>query len=216
LIQHPSVKGFALQRVLHQLAKNNLVVIRCLVRADAMRASLPIRLATTWSLALARAGELHRVPKTLYFRRFRPDSYAAVLRAQPAELMWKDSIDWGLGVVGELHPLIQPGEETQLLLMVVDRLVNRQVVGKYQYDFAAASAEDRSRFIRELVETAQARFGLVPFPDLLAADDPASAFAERKARVPESGAEALLIEAILSDLPKFRERARADAPPPAA
>ena len=56
LLVYPSITGFALQRVLTQIERNGPAPIRCLVRADAMRAALPIVQVGQWAVTLAAAG----------------------------------------------------------------------------------------------------------------------------------------------------------------
>jgi glycosyltransferase involved in cell wall biosynthesis len=200
LIQHPSVTGFALQRVLAQVTQFNPAVIRCLVRASAMRASLPIRLASTWALALARAGELHRVPQLLYFRRIRPQSLTYTMRTRSAEVMWEAAMEWGLAVLEHVHPLIRRDEVVQLFSMVVDHLINRQTRGRWQYDFTNSDRAERLRFVSSLLKNAQARFGLSPFPETLASNDLQAALEKRRGEVGLQHGEDLFIDAVLDNL----------------
>ena len=198
IIKYPSVTGFALERVLRTITKFNPAVIRCLIRADAMRISLPIKLAATWAIALARAGELHRVPELLYFRRLRPEALSKTMLLRPPEVMWAVSLDWAMGVLEHTHPLIQKNEEAQLVSMIVDFTVNHQIRGKWQYDFTTADRPERLRFVAEFLAEAKARFGLTPFAELLTSDDPHAALQKRKGRAGAWDGEDLIVDAMLA------------------
>ena len=96
LLVYPSVTGFALQRVLTQIERNGPAPIRCLVRADAMRAALPIVQVGQWAVTLAAAGELHRVPEALYRRRVRPDSLSIKMRSGGPAQARAGTLEWGV------------------------------------------------------------------------------------------------------------------------
>jgi glycosyltransferase involved in cell wall biosynthesis len=203
LIKYPSVTGFALQRVLRQVTNPDAAVIRCLIRADALRRCLPIKLASTWCLALARAGELHRVPEVLYFRRRRAEGLTNTMLLRPPQVMWAASLDWAMGVLEHTHPLIQKNEEVRLFSMIADLVVNQQIRGKWQYDFTAADRSERLRFVADFLAQAQARFGLTPFAEMLTSDDPHAALQERKGRAGAWDGEDLIVDTVLGDLPSF-------------
>lgn len=194
LVQHPSCTGFALQRVLSQVRQFDGAVIRCLIRADAMRASLPIKLAATWAMSLARAGELHRVPKLLYFRRIRPESLYHTMSRRSPEEMWRASLDWALGLLEQAHPLVQREESAKLFGMIVDQLVIRQLRGKWQFDFKTAEDSDRTSFVTQFLEEARLELGLVPYPDL----ETDGALQARRAGNELLDGEDLIIDAMLS------------------
>jgi hypothetical protein len=162
VIRHKSVKGFALERVLQQGLRANPAVIRCLIRQDALRASLPINLASTWTIALASAGELHRIPQILYFRRMRDDSLGVQMLARPEAEMLDVTVEQGLGFIKYLHPLLRKDEHGRMLAMVADQLVNQQSRGHYQIDFASADPLLRDEFRRRLFDMAVRQFGLEP------------------------------------------------------
>lgn len=202
-VQIPSQTGFTLERVMRQVMAYDPAVIRCLIRADAMRASLPITVVSTWCMAVARVGELHRVPKLLYYRRIRPGSLTHTLPERPAEVLWKDALDWGLGVLENIQPLIQKEEELQLFATVADMIINRRIRGKWQYDFTTLERSEQVLFISELLLEAKRRFGVVPLPDLLASDDPRIVLQARKESQALFAGEDLLIDALTAALPSF-------------
>jgi glycosyltransferase involved in cell wall biosynthesis len=179
VVKHPSCTGFALQRVMSQVHRFNPAVIRCLIRANAIRASLPIKLASTWSLALARTGELHRVPKLMYFRRIRPESLTHTMPKRSPEEMWRASLDWGLGLLEQAHPLIQREETVQLFGMVADLIVNKQIRGNWQYDFTDCDHSQRLKFVAEFLDEANSVLGLVPYPNLVKCGGPIGLQARR-------------------------------------
>ena len=83
VFSQPSVLGPPTVRaIVLLLAHFQAVAFRGLTRRDALAAAGGVRTNeaegfcadTTWMASAARAGELHRVPKVLYFKRFRSDS----------------------------------------------------------------------------------------------------------------------------------------------
>lgn len=201
VVQYPSVTGFALERVLKQAANNNPAPIRCLIRASAMQAALPIKLATTWVIALASAGELHRVPEVLYFRRLRPNSEAEQILARTVPELWDASLEWGLGVLQFALPLVQDHERDRLFAMVVDQLVHRNIRSKWQFDFETADQNLRVKFVGDLLREARGRFGATPYAEVLGSDDPRTGLEARKRAVGKFAGEELLLEASLAELP---------------
>ena len=163
IIRYPSVTGFALERVLKQATKNSPVVIRCLIRAPAMRGAVPVTLASTWALALAGSGELHRVEEVLYFRRLRADSLGVQMLARTPEELWAASLEWALGFLKVAHSLVQPHELLRLFGLIAGRIVNGGVRGRWQYDFSTASPALRLQFAVSFLSAAQERFGISPF-----------------------------------------------------
>ena len=197
IVKLPSCVGFALQRVLTQVQHFNAAVIRCLIRADALRASLPIELASTWAFALARAGELHRVPKLLYFRRIRPESLTHTMPKRSTQEMWRASLDWGLGLLEQAHTLVQPNELAQLFGMTAEFIVNRQVRGKWQYDFTKSERAERLAFVAQLLDEAKSSLGLLPYPDVEACGG-TSALQNRRASDDLWEGEDLIIDAMMT------------------
>jgi glycosyltransferase involved in cell wall biosynthesis len=162
IVRHKSVTGFALERVLAQARRASPAVIRCLVRSDALRASLPISLASVWTLALARAGELHRVPQVLYFRRMREDSVGARMLSRSDEEMLAATLEFSLGFMKYAHSLVQPAEHGHLLAFIVEEVVTLQTRGRYQFDFSSAPPEIRAAFIAQFLDAAVEQFALDP------------------------------------------------------
>jgi glycosyltransferase involved in cell wall biosynthesis len=162
VVRHKSVVGFALERVLEQARRANPAAIRCLVRRAAMVSALPITSATTWTVAVARAGELHRIPRILYFRRNRPDSLGMQMLTMPEEEMLAFTLEYGLGVFKYAYPLVQKEEIGRLLGMIADQLVNAQIRKRWQVDFASAAPQLREKFLARFFETAVREFGVSP------------------------------------------------------
>ncbi len=165
LVRRPSESGFALERVMRQVTGYDPAVIRCLVRADAMRASLPITVVSTWCMAVARTGELHRVPKLMYYRHIRPGSLTHTLLERPKEVLWKDALDWCLGVLENVNPLIGAEERLRLFAMIVDMAVNRRIRGKWQFDLSNVERPEQVRFVGDFLAAASSGLGLDPFPE---------------------------------------------------
>lgn len=163
LVELPSVTGFALERVLRQLTHYDPAAIRCLVRADAMRAALPITVVSTWCMAVARTGELHRVPKLMYHRHIRQRSLTFTLRERPKNDLWWDGLEWCLGALQNLSPLVPEDEALRLFAIIVDMAVIRQVRHEWQFDFSQVDRAEQVRFVREFLEAAEERFGLSPY-----------------------------------------------------
>jgi hypothetical protein len=205
LIEYPSLTGFALERVLTQIVKNNAAFIRCLIRADALRASLPIEQAGIWGVALARAGELHRVPKAMYHRRVYDGSLSVRMRSGPPESLRAPTLEWGLGVLAIALPLVPEREQPRLLAFIADQLVHHGPRGRFHYDFNAAGPGARLQFVADFLREAGSRFGVIAFPEMLAAGDPRLALTERKARYENSAIEALMMDALLANLPERKD-----------
>jgi glycosyltransferase involved in cell wall biosynthesis len=194
LICRDSVTGFALERVLLQIDKPHVPAVRCLIRAKALRESLPIGAhAGIWLFSLARSGEFHRVPEILYFRRERTDSLAFTMPREPADVMWRASLDWATGVVANVHPLITPGEHLKLLCLVLDRVLGGKIKAKLKYRFEGTSRKLQVAFARHFTEEATsllARSGEKP------GLDPEELVRTLRARKAASDVEALLLEAL--------------------
>lgn len=170
LTQVPSQKGFALERVMfHVLTPPEPAAIRCLVRANAMKAALPITVVHTWLMTVARLGEMHRVPKLMYYRRSRPEALTFTLPTRSETVLKQDALEWALGVMKNLHPLVGADEITRLFAAVVEWTANQIPRGKYQYDFRYVDRDEQLRFVAEFLREANARLGLRPY---LGADSP--------------------------------------------
>lgn len=206
LLQVPSVTGFALQRVLAQIEGNSPAAIRCLIRANAMRASLPIVQTGIWAVTLAREGELHRIPRPLYRRRVHNGALSQKYRLIPPEAKRAATLEWGLGVLDAALPVVGIGEKGRLLAFVADQLVNHRPRRRFHYDLDAAGPGARLALVADFLREAHVRYGVVPFPHLLRDSDPATRLAERKLACAESGVESLMVGAVLADLAYYRSK----------
>jgi glycosyltransferase involved in cell wall biosynthesis len=163
IIRQPSVTGFALERVLSQVKNPNVAAIRCLIRADALKASMPIKPGSIWVISLARSGELHRLPEILYHRRIRPDSLSFTMLGEPPTVLWRASLDWGLAVLENVGALTEEGDRTKLFVMVVDYLATGKVRLKQWYNLASASYALKVKFVRQLLDEASVKHALRPY-----------------------------------------------------
>ncbi len=203
---YPSLRGFAVQRVLEQIQKNGLPPHRGLIRRDAMRAALPILQPGPWVASLARAGELHRIALPLYHRRRWSGSLSARLKVAP-ELLRDGTLEWGLGCLRAALPIVPRSDRTQILAFIADQLVNHQPLGGFHYKARTAGDGEPLRFIADFLREARSRYGIVPFAELLADDNAAPRLIERKAEYSGEAAEILILEALLDDLEAFRSAA---------
>ncbi|MCU0790062.1 MAG: glycosyltransferase family 2 protein [Nitratireductor sp.] len=195
VIRRESVTGFALQRVLAQIDDPNVPAIRCLIRSEALRNSVPIHFAGTWVLSLARSGELHRVPELLYHRRSRPDALSFTMPHEPAGVMWRASLDWGTSVAANVLPLIAPGEHLKLLCLVLDRILADKVKAKLKYRFQGTTGKLRVMFIQRLLEEIETALGRSGGQIVMDREELARALSTRQAR---TEIEALLAQALAS------------------
>lgn len=195
----PSQTGFALERVMfHVLTPPQPAAIRCLIRADAMRASLPITVVHVWMMTVARLGELHCVPRVLYHRRIRPNSLTFTLPQRSEAVLKRDAIDWAVGVVKNVHPLINVRETAKLFSMVVDLSINKTPRNKYQYDFRKRPREEKLRFVCDFLREAEDHLGVNLSGEyrLMVSKDRSSNLSEVGCRRSLLPGEDLLIEAI--------------------
>jgi glycosyltransferase involved in cell wall biosynthesis len=192
LIRRGSVTGFALERVLSQIDEPNVPAIRCLIRAEALRSSIPIHYAGSWVLSLARSGELHRVPELLYFRRSRPYALSFTMAREPAAVMWRASLDWGTSVVANVHPLITRGEHLKLLCLVLDRVLADKVKAKLKYSFKGTSRKLQVKFVRQLLD----EISLLSISGGTSGFDREELVRTLRRRVAPSDMESLLLEAL--------------------
>jgi hypothetical protein len=112
--------------------------------------------------------------------------------------MWAASLDWAMGVLAHTHPLIQKDEELQLFSMIADLVINKQIRGKWQYDFTAADRSERLRFVADFLAEAQGRFGLHPFAEMLTRDDLHAGLQDWKSRAGAWDGEDLIVDAVLA------------------
>ncbi len=198
ILRAPPVTGFALERVLAQVRNPSDAAIRCLIRADALRASLPINDARIWVLPLARAGEFHHVPKLLYFRRMRKEAVTFGWLKEPPQARWRFSMDWALAVLANVHPLIGDDERTDLFSWVVHLLATNGTKSIAKYNLADASHELQVKFVHQLLDEIASSHGYRPWPDIPASELEPVLRARLSGKKNLRDGEALLIEAALA------------------
>jgi glycosyltransferase involved in cell wall biosynthesis len=204
VLTYPSVTGFALNRVMTQISQNSPVPIRCLIRADAMRAALPIVQTGQWAVALAAAGELHRVPEILYRRRITSNSLSVRMRSGGVAQSRAGTLEWGVSVFRAGLAAIPHEDAPRLLLFVVDQLINHRPRRKFHYDAMAEGSEEVMRFVLEFLHEIRDRCEVVAFPELLRQANPQTLLRQRLDEYSDTSAEALVIRAMLSDSSYFQ------------
>jgi hypothetical protein len=198
-MQHPSTTGFALQRVLQQTDRFNPAVIRCLIRADALRSSLPIKMVFTWGMSLARIGELHRVPELLYFRRIRKQGLTYTFLERPPEVLWQQSLEFALGLIANAYPLVPAEEGIRLFGFALHQLIRQRVFKEWLYDFGSADQPTQLQFVKEFLSETEHRFGWRPYPDLPGGSPAVAVLQKRRQYKGVFEGEDLIIDAMLSD-----------------
>jgi hypothetical protein len=198
ILRQPSATGFVLERVLGQISKPSIAAIRCLIRADALRASVPIKLGATWALSLARAGELHRVPKLLYFRRSRQEALTFTMLEEPPSVKWRASLDWSLAVLENIYPLIGEEERAKLFAMIVDLATTDKIRLRLKYRFIEKSYDLKVKFARQFLAESASTYGWRPYVDIADGAHKQALCERMKAKDRLPSGEALLMDAILA------------------
>jgi len=162
----PSVSGFSLSRALYFLETMNGVPFRGLIRRDAIGRVGPIRSTVfegaleefVWLAKLAREGSLRRVEGPLYFKR--RHSEALSVKWDSRGDSWKRAvwIEFGLGMLEAIWPVVPGGELETAVSMLLDRLCCPKDSRHLFYD-PSAEAET---FGADFVTQARQRF---PFPE---------------------------------------------------
>jgi GT2 family glycosyltransferase len=126
----PSVTGFAINRSLSIFETLNGVPFRGLIRKTAIDRVGPIRLTDfdsafeefVWVGKLAREGNLHYVEGPVYFKRAYADSTHAKWHRK--DRLWKRAVwlEFGLGMLETIWPVVPEGERVSALSTVLDRL----------------------------------------------------------------------------------------------
>ena len=154
--EQPSITGPALDRALAALfAPANWIPFRGLIRGDALRKVGPLRTGhamssledKTWVVKLAGEGELHRVPKTLYFKRAHATSTHKVWHGWPADQRREAWLTHGVGLLEVLLPLAGREERPRVLAKVVDRLLGLEQRGWRFYD----GIHEKEAFVTDLL-----------------------------------------------------------------
>ncbi len=125
----PSVTGPALGRVA-SLIENGYSEIMGLIRAAALRGAGQLRLNEfdsrledfVWAAKLAREGELHNVPGTLYYKRSH-NANTHSFRPCPPEWSRGIWIEYGIGLLEAGLPLVSGPGRVDLLMSVLERLI---------------------------------------------------------------------------------------------
>ncbi|MDC7789921.1 glycosyltransferase family 2 protein [Rhodoplanes sp. TEM] len=177
----PSVTGFARDRALAVLESMNGVPFRGLIRTAAIARTGPIRRTPfesaheefVWLAKLAREGDLLRVPGPLYYKRKHAGSVST--RWHRREPAWKRAvwIEYGLGMLETLWPLVAEAEREVALGVVLDRLCRPREGRFLFYDPAAEPVA----FAAAVVAQACTRFALPAVAAAIASGDTAPRFA---------------------------------------
>lgn len=163
----PSVTGFPINRALFFVESMNGIPFRGLIRKESIERTGPIRLTSfessqeefLWLATLAREGNLCRVKGPLYFKRRRKDSTSAKFDQRDRD--WKRSVwlEYGLGALGIIWPLVSPNDRIVALGVVLERLCY-PTNGRFMfYD----PTPERTFFAAEFLQLAALRF---EFPEI--------------------------------------------------
>jgi GT2 family glycosyltransferase len=173
LSRQPSIRGLALTRLLEQAERLDWAAFRGLIRAEALARVGPLRITSlgssmedlVWIAKLAREGELHRVPETLYFKRAHHKSAHAEWHAWPEAKKRSAWLELGLGFVEAALPLLPRSDDhPRLLELILSRLL---VPRPDRWLFYTPPDDGEIEgFAREFVRTAMERFG-IPEPGML-------------------------------------------------
>jgi len=207
VVQHESVRGAPLSRVLDQIERSGAVPLRGVIRREAALAAGPVpegrKQETVWIVSLARDGELHRIPQTLYKRRVWAGSLSAKEKRVEQSEGYRATVNWALGMLAAALPVAPPADHDRLFATIVDRMVVPKVGRRLQFKPQRASEADRLRVVTEFLQEAARRHRVVPLAKTIERSDAeALLLSYKEPRV--SPAEALIAEAMLSDLGMFR------------
>jgi glycosyltransferase involved in cell wall biosynthesis len=158
----PSVTGFPINRAPFFFESMNGIPIRGLIRKEGIERAGPIRLTSfessqeefLWLATLGREGNLHRVASPLYFKRSRKNSVSAKFSTR--ETSWKRSVwlEYGLGMLEIIWPLVASGDRNIAVGIVIDRLCYPTNARFMFYD----PTPERVRFCRRFSEASAAPF----------------------------------------------------------
>ena len=171
-VHTPSVTGFALPRVLAQIESLSYLPFRGLIRREALVEAGPLPVATpsaafadlVWGVHLARAGELHAVAGTLYFKRAHPDSLShGHWPNWPAEKRRAAWLECGIDLLAAARPVVAPSEWPRLLEVVVERFSVAKPDRGQPYNPADAGPAGVGAFAADLVREAGRRLD-IQFP----------------------------------------------------
>jgi GT2 family glycosyltransferase len=161
----PTIRGLALSRLLEQVERLDWAAFRGLIRGEVLARVGPLRITSlgssmedlVWIAKLAREGELHRVPETLYFKRAHHQSAHAEWHAWPEAKRRAVWLELGLGFVEAALPLLTREDDHPRLL---EHVLSRLLVPRADRWLFYAPADDTERegFAREFVQIAMERF----------------------------------------------------------
>jgi glycosyltransferase involved in cell wall biosynthesis len=215
IVQHESVLGAPLPRVLDQIERSGAVPLRGVIRREAVLAAGPIpegrKQETVWVVSLAREGELHRIPRTLYKRRIWAGSLSAKEKRVNQAEAYRATVGWALGMLAAALPVATPADHDLLLATIVDRMVVPKTGRRFYFNPKRAGPEDRLRLVTDFLRAATQRYAVVPFSGVLEKSDAEAILSEFKHN-PASPAEALIVEAVLRPLSSNRSRTRSRSP----
>jgi glycosyltransferase involved in cell wall biosynthesis len=207
IVRHDSVLGPPLARVLDQIERSGAVPLRGVIRREAVLAAGPIpegrKQETVWIARLAREGELHRIPQTLYKRRIWTGSLSAKDKKVEQDVAYRATVEWALGMLATGLPAAAPADHDGLFAAIVDRMVVPKEGRRFQFNPKRASDADRLNLVTEFLREAAHRHGAVPFAKMIDATDGEARLVACKER-PTSAAEAMMAQAMLGDLATFR------------
>jgi len=160
----PSVTGFPINRALFFFESMNGIPFRGLIRKEAIERTGPIRLTAfessqeefLWLATLGREGNLRRVEGPLYFARSRKHSVSAKFSSR--ETSWKRSVwlEYGLGMLEIIWPLVASGDRNIAVGIVIDRLCYPTNARFMFYD----PTPERVAFAADFLKQALLRFEL--------------------------------------------------------
>jgi glycosyltransferase involved in cell wall biosynthesis len=160
----PSVTGFALNRALYFFETMNGTPFRGLIRKSAIESIGPIR-DTVWESAfeelvwlakLAREGKLLRETGPTYFKRKHEDAlHFKWFNREPA-WKWSVWIEFGIGVLEAIMPVIPESERETALSVILERLCCPRQGRFLLYDPAFEAA----KFAAEFLAAARSRTGI--------------------------------------------------------
>ena len=207
IVRQESVKGAALSRVFEQIERSGAVPLRGVIRREAVQAAGPLpegrKQEIVWMVRLAREGELHRIPQALYRRRIWGGSLSANSRNLSQERGYQVTLAWALGTLDAALPATSTTDHARLLTVIVDRMVVPKDGRRFYFNPKRAGPEDRLRLVTDFLHAAARHYAVVPFPGVLERSDAEAVLSECQ-RTAASPAEALMAEAVLSDLAAFR------------
>lgn len=116
---------------------------------------------------------------------------------------YRVTVDWALGMLAAALPAAAPADHDCLFATIVDRMVVAKAGRRFQFNPKRASEADRLKLVTEFLREAARRHGVVPFAKMIERNDAEARLIACKEKS-ASAAEALMVEAMLSDLAAFR------------